>query len=100
MLPGILERAMSVSPLKHTLDASVQLTKVIAGRVARASMSAADGFTVPTAGTPGGKPAEDADPVDLEQEMVSLADEQLHFEAAAKLLEKAYAQLRMSIKDK
>jgi flagellar basal body rod protein FlgB len=91
---------MLVSPLKHTLDASVQLTKVIAGRVARASMSAADGFTVPAPGTAGGTPAETADPVDLEQEMVSLADEQLHFEAAAKLLEKAYAQLRLSIKDK
>jgi flagellar basal body rod protein FlgB len=100
MLPGILDRAMLISPLKQSLDISAQRTKVIAGRVAQASMSAADGFTVPTAGTPGGAPAEDGAPVDLEQEMVSLADEQLHFEAAAKLLEKAYAQLRLAIKDK
>jgi flagellar basal body rod protein FlgB len=91
---------MPISPLKQSLDISAQRTKVIAGRVAQASMSAADGFTVPVPGAPGGGAAEAGDPVDLEQEMVSLADEQLHFEAAAKLLEKAYAQLRLSIKDK
>jgi flagellar basal body rod protein FlgB len=91
---------MLVSPLKDVLDISSQRTKVIAGRVAQASMSAADGFTIPAPGTPGGAAAEAGDPVDLEQEMVSLADEQLHFEAAAKLLEKAYAQLRLAIKDK
>ena len=33
-------------------------------------------------------------------EMVSLADEQLHYESAAKLLEKAYAQLKLAITDK
>lgn len=91
---------MLISPLKQALDVSVQRTKVIAGRVAQASMSVANGFTVPAPGTSGGAVAEVGDPVDLEQEMVSLADEQLHFEAAAKLLEKAYAQLRLAIKDK
>lgn len=100
MLLGILERVLPLSPLKHALDISVQRTKVIAGRVAQASVAGAGGFTMPTAGAQGGAAAELGDPVDLEQEMVSLADEQLHFEAAAKLLEKAYAQLRMAIKDK
>lgn len=100
MLPGILARAALVSPLKQSLDISVQRTKVIAGRVAQASTNAAGGFALPTAGAPGGAPAAPGEPIDLEQEMVSLADEQLHFEAAAKLLEKAYAQLRMAIKDK
>jgi hypothetical protein len=32
--------------------------------------------------------------------MTSLADEQLRYEATAKLLEKMYAQLRTSIRDK
>jgi flagellar basal body rod protein FlgB len=100
MLPGILARATLVSPLKQSLDISAQRTKVIAGRVAQASANAAGGFALPAAGTPGGSPAAPGEPIDLEQEMVSLADEQLHFEAAAKLLEKAYAQLRLAIKDK
>jgi flagellar basal body rod protein FlgB len=91
---------MLISPLKEALDVSVQRTKVIAGRVAQASLSPANGFTVPAPGTTGGTAAAEGDPVDLEQEMVSLADEQLHFEAAAKLLEKAYAQLRIAITDK
>jgi flagellar basal body rod protein FlgB len=36
--------------------------------------------------------------VDIEAEMTSLADEQLRFEAAAKLLEKTYANLRAAFK--
>jgi flagellar basal body rod protein FlgB len=63
--------------------------------VARASLNPA-GFALPTDRS---RVAPDG-PIDLEQEMVSLADEQLHFEATAKLLEKAYAQLRLAIKDK
>jgi flagellar basal body rod protein FlgB len=89
-----------LSPLKQTLDISSQRTKVIAGRVAQASVAATGGFGVLSAGQVGGEPAAPGEPVDLEQEMVTLADEQLHFEAAAKLLEKAYAQLRLAIKDK
>ena len=38
--------------------------------------------------------------VNLEAEMTSLADEQLRYEATEKLLEKTYAQLRTSIREK
>ena len=38
--------------------------------------------------------------VNVEAEMTALADEQLRFEATAKLLEKTYAQLRTSMKDR
>jgi flagellar basal body rod protein FlgB len=38
--------------------------------------------------------------VNLEAEMTNLADEQLRYETAAKLLEKTYASLRMSIKER
>jgi flagellar basal body rod protein FlgB len=37
--------------------------------------------------------------VDIEAEMVSLADEQLRFEATAKLLQKAYQGVRTSLKN-
>ena len=99
MLSGILDRATLVSPLKHMLDVSAERTKSIAGRVAQASLSAGGGFSLPAAGAANGASAP-GDPIDLETEMVSLADEQLHFESAAKLLEKAYAQLRLAITDK
>jgi len=100
MLSGILDRATLSAPLKEMLDVSAQRTKAIAGRVAQASLSANGGFSLQAPGTAGGATAAQGDPIDLEQEMVSLADEQLHYEAAAKLLEKAYAQLRLAIKDK
>ena len=58
--------------------------------------SAFDGFTL----TPAGTAPTEGEAIDIEQEMVSLADEQLHFEATAKLLEKAYAQLRLAIKER
>lgn len=95
MLPTILSRSLPTTSLKDALDVSAQRTKTIADRVARASLNPA-GFALPADGS---RVAPDG-PIDLEQEMVSLADEQLHFEATAKLLEKAYAQLRLAIKDK
>lgn len=99
MLPGILDRAMQVSPLKHMLDVSAERTKAIAGRVAQASLSVGGGFALPDGSNAGGATVP-GEPINLETEMVSLADEQLHFESAAKLLEKAYAQLKMAITDK
>jgi hypothetical protein len=84
-------------PLKDSLDISAKRTKAIADRVARASLGSKDGFALPATGAP---TVEGEGPIDIEQEMVSLADEQLHFEATAKLLQKAYEQMRMSIRDK
>lgn len=90
---------MQVSPLKHMLDVSAERTKAIAGRVAQASLSVGGGFALPDGSNAGGATVP-GEPINLETEMVSLADEQLHFESAAKLLEKAYAQLKMAITDK
>ena len=99
MLPGILDRAMQVRPLKHMLDVSADRTKAIAGRVAQATLSAGGGFALPGGSNAGGASVP-GEPINLETEMVSLADEQLHYETAAKLLEKAYAQLKLAITDK
>jgi flagellar basal body rod protein FlgB len=92
----MLGRASLANPLKEQLDISAQRTKAIADRVARASVSSADGFSIQSNGTS----AANGDPVDLETEMTSLADEELHFEATSKLLSKAYEQLRLAIRDK
>jgi flagellar hook-associated protein FlgK len=98
MLPGILGRATNANDMKDALDLSAQRTRAIAGRVAQASVNNANGFALPIDPATG-KPAE-TDQVNLEAEMTSLADEQLRFEATAKLLEKTYAQLRTAIRDK
>lgn len=86
-------------PLKDSLDISTQRTKTIADRVARATLNAQNGFSMPGT-TAEATAAGQGEQIDLEAEMVNLADEQLHFEATAKLLSKAYEQLRLSIRDK
>ncbi len=98
MLSGILGRATMADPLKDSLDISTQRTKAIADRVARATLGGQNGFAMPAASTDAG--FGEAERIDLETEMVNLADEQLHFEATAKLLNKAYEQLRLSIRDR
>ena len=97
MLTGMLGRATQASSLKDMLDVSVQRSKAIADRVSRASISSTDGFSLASGETAS---VNDEGPIDLETEMVSLADEQLHFEATAKLLQKAYEQLRTALRDK
>ena len=57
-----------------------------------------DGFALPVAQLSPGTTLEDE--VDLEAEMVSLADEQLHFETAARLLQKTYEKIRLSLRDR
>jgi len=98
VLFGVLQRITNANDLKDALDLSAQRTRAIATRVSQASVNNGSGFALPVDPTTG-KPTDGSD-VDLEQEMTSLADEQLRFEATAKLLEKTYAQLRTAIKDK
>ena len=98
MLFGIIGRTTNANDLKDALDVSTQRTRAIASRVAQASVNGQNGFALPIDPATG-KPAE-ADQVNLESEMTSLADEQLRYEATEKLLEKTYAQLRASMRDK
>jgi flagellar basal body rod protein FlgB len=90
-------RTTPANQLKASLDVSAQRTRVIADRVARASAQRG-GFVLP--GTNAEPGSQELGPIDVESEMVSLADEQLRFETTAKLLEKAYAGLRMSLQNK
>ncbi|MGH7620530.1 MAG: hypothetical protein ACREPM_25220 [Gemmatimonadaceae bacterium] len=96
MLLGILSRATNANDLKDALDLSAQRTRAIAGRVAQASVNGQNGFALPLYPATG-KPIEGGE-VNLEEEMTSLADEQVRYNATEKLLEKTYAQLRTSFK--
>ena len=93
MLYGLIDRVSSATSLKEALDLSSQRTRAIAQRVSTATLQSGSGFALPPqAGVA-------ASPVNLEQEMTSLADEQLRYESAAKLLEKTYAQIRASMRN-
>jgi len=100
MLFGFINRVSGAGQLRQGLDASAARTRGIADRVAKASLNNGDGFALP--GTPGtnGQPQAQGEKVDLETEMMSLGDEQLRYETTAKLLEKTYAQLRTTIRDR
>lgn len=93
MLNRLVGSDSTVAQLKEGLDASSQAVRRIAHRVANA-------------GTPDFAQAlQDAEAtgdegIDLEQEMVALADEQLRFEATASLLQKQYQQLRSAIRER
>lgn len=95
MLNRLFGSQSSVSELKAGLGRSTQAVRQIAHRVANAS-SGPDGEFASAledaSGTSSGSR------VDLEQEMVALADEQLRYEAASRLLEKVYQQIRYSVK--
>ena len=98
MLYGFIGRVSAADQLKQGLDVGAQRTRLIADRVAKATLANGDGFALPAAGAQPGSAGEGD--VDLESEMVSLADEQLRFEATARLLEKTYQKIRLSIKDR
>jgi flagellar basal body rod protein FlgB len=94
---GFIDRVSNAAGLKDGLDVSTQRTRMLADRVSQASLQRPDSFALPRAGAKPGSP--EAGAVDLEAEMVSLADEQIRYETTAKLLEKTYLRLRSVIKD-
>ena len=94
MMFGFFGRVASTPDLRDALDASSQRVKAIAQRVAGASTQGKSGFALP------GDTATPSESVNLEAEMTSLADEQLRYETTAKLLQKTYEKLRMSLRDR
>lgn len=90
MLFGFFSRVSLAPDMRDALDASSQRVKGIAQRVSGATLQNQSGFALPDGTT---APAA----VNLEAEMTSLADEQLRYETTAKLLEKTYARLRLSL---
>jgi hypothetical protein len=95
MLFGLIDRVTSASPLKASLDRSVERSRGIADRVSKASLQNSDGFSLEANGK---NASPNANPTNVEDEMVALADEQIRFLATSRLLEKTYASLRGAIK--
>jgi len=94
---NFIGRTTQVGALKQSLDISAQRVRTIADRVAQASAQQ-QGFALPEIGSAPG--STEVGPIDVDAEMASLADEQLRYEATAKFLEKAYAGLRESLREK
>ena len=95
MLFGLIDRTTSATSLKSALDKSVERSRGIADRVSKASLQNGDGFSLEAKA---GNANAAANPVNVEDEMVGLADEQLRFLATSRLLEKTYQSLRTAIK--
>ena len=100
MLFGFINRVSSAGAYREALDASSARVRGIGDRVAKATMQNGDGFALAATTAESAQGAQPGPPVDIEAEMVSLADEQLRYETTAKLLEKTYQKIRMSIKDR
>jgi flagellar basal body rod protein FlgB len=96
MLNRLLGQGTAASMLKEGLDVSSKRAREIASRIANAANNPNGGFAGVLERTQGGE----AEQVDLETEMVALADEQLRFEAATRLLQKVYAQVRASVRER
>ena len=96
MINGFIGRVTAAGELKDALDIGTQRVRAIADRVSKASLMNQDGFALPGAQTKGSVTTSAG--VDIETEMVNLADEQLRFEATSKLLSKAYEQVRTALK--
>jgi flagellar basal body rod protein FlgB len=94
MLYGFFGRVSSAPQMRDALDASSQRIKAIAQRVSGATLQNQTGFALPDGTTAPGEA------VNLEAEMTSLADEQLRYEATAKLLERTYTRLRQVVRDR
>lgn len=91
MLHRLIGPNTSVTTLKEGLDLSSQRSRVISHRVANATNDFASELSGALLG---------GEEVDLEQEMVALADEQIRFEAASRLLRRMYDQVRSSIRER
>ena len=100
MIHGFFGRVSATNHLKDALDVGSRQTRAIADRVSKATLQNEDGFALPDVNGPASAVPVAGDPVDLEAEMVSLADQQLRFEATARLLQKAYEQIRISIRER
>ena len=100
MLFGFINRVSAAASLRESLDASSARTRAIGDRVAKASLNNGDGFALPASSAESPQGAQPGPPVDLEAEMVSLADEQLRYEATAKLLQGTYEKIRLAMRDR
>lgn len=97
---NLINRVSSAGTLRNALDQSAVRHRQIADRVANATIVNKDGFAMPTGGTAAAAVSGARGPVDTEQEMAALANEQLYFETAATRLKSTYDSIRRAIQDR
>ncbi len=90
MLKRIFGAGTTPAMLRQGLTESSRNVRQVAARVANASSGS---FASDLQAAQGGG-------VDVEREMVTLADEQLRYEAAGRLLQRVYAQIRASVRER
>ncbi|RMH18184.1 MAG: hypothetical protein D6701_06670 [Gemmatimonadetes bacterium] len=100
MLSRLIGFDSPVGMLRSGLDASSREVKRIGHRVANALDGVQGGdFQRALDAAEQGRDAQDGTVVDLETEMVHLADAQLRYEATTRLLQKVYQNIRASIRE-
>ena len=84
MITGFIGRVTPAGELKDALDIGTQRVRAIADRVSKASLLNQDGFALPGGSTANGAVMTSAG-VDIETEMINLADEQVFFRSGKPL---------------
>jgi flagellar basal body rod protein FlgB len=95
MLDRLLGADSTIAAVRDGLDRSTATVRGVASRIAGAGANDGTSF----ARTLDGAEAKAAgNEVDLEAEMVALAEEQIRFDAQARMLEKLYERVRLSVR--
>ena len=97
---NFINRVSSAGLLRDALDQSAIRHRQIADRVANATVANKDGFALPPGSTATTAISGQRGPVDTEQEMAALANEQLYFETAATRLKGTYDSIRRALQDR
>lgn len=97
---NFINRVSSAASLREALDQSALRHRQIADRVANATVVNRDGFALPAGSTAAAAVSGQRGPVDTEQEMAALANEQLFFETAATRLKGTYDSIRRALQDR
>ena len=97
---NFVNRISSAGSLREALDQSAIRHRQIADRVANATLVNKDGFALPAGSTAAAAVTGERGPVDVEQEMAALANEQLYFEEMATRLKGTYDGIRRALQDR
>lgn len=97
---NFINRVSSAGSLKDAMDQSAIRHRQIADRVANATVSNKDGFATLLSSTAAPAVSGERGPVDTEQEMAALANEQLYFETAATKLKGTYDSIRRALRER
>lgn len=94
MINHVLGAGTTTADLRQQLTSSMERTRAGADRIANAFNGTDASFTDALDAAQEGT----AEAVDVEAEMIRLADEQIRFDAMSRMLSKVYQQVRASVR--